>query len=95
MEINMHRGWIKTYRKILDSDLWHNKNAWRVFEYLLLKANARNNGTSVTFKGRQYYLKIGECATGRKYLAKETGLTEQNVKTALKYLKSKYLDILV
>ncbi|MFA5967605.1 MAG: hypothetical protein WC805_03825 [Patescibacteria group bacterium] len=84
----MYRGWIKLYRKSLDSDLWQHQNAFRVFTYLLLKTNAGDNGISVIFDGSQYYLKNGECVTGRKYLAKETGLTEQNIRTALNYLKS-------
>lgn len=81
----MSSGWIKLHRKILDNDIFKNDKLFRVFMYLLLKASHSERdqliGDSIV------NLKAGQWATGRKAISRDTGLTEQNVRTAISKLE--------
>jgi len=77
----MYKGYIKMHRKILDWEWYTDVPVKTVFIHLLLKANHKEK----TWHGEQ--IKEGEVVTGRKQLAIETGLSEQEVRTALKKLK--------
>lgn len=81
----MSTGWIKLHRKILDNPIFKNDKLFRVFIYLLLKASHSDHefliGDSIV------KLKEGEWATGRKAISRDTGLTEQNVRTAITKLE--------
>lgn len=75
-------GYIKVWRSLLDWEWYKNSNTKAVFIHLLLKANhadARWQGTDI---------KAGQLITSSDGLAKEIGLTRQNVRTALVHLKS-------
>lgn len=75
-------GYIKIWRSLLDWEWYKNTNTKCVFIHLLLKANhadARWQGTDI---------KAGQLVTSSDGLAKELGLTRQNVRTALVHLKS-------
>ena len=82
----MHRGYIKLWRKSLDSTLWQNHNLWRFWTYCLLKASHADHTEMVGFQ--EVELKTGEFVFGRKVAAKETGLSEQNIRTSISCLKS-------
>lgn len=81
----MSMGWVKLHRKILDNPIFKNDKLFRVFIYLLLKASHTNHdqliGDSIVS------LKKGQWATGRKAISRDTGLTEQNVRTAISKLE--------
>lgn len=78
-------GFFKVHRKIFESDLWPNKNASRLFLYLLghaawkpLKTDARYQ--SVT-------LEPGDVLTGLHRLAADCALTVREVRNAIVCLK--------
>lgn len=75
-------GWIKIHRQILDWEWFDDKNAFRLFMYLLLKANHKER----SYKGK--VINVGETLTGLELLSKELGLTVQQTRTALSKLKS-------
>lgn len=78
----MDNGFIKLHRKIVDWE-WYTDVPVRVlFEHLLLKANFKETNW------RGEVVKPGQVFTGRKQLAMETGLSEQQVRTALEKLES-------
>ena len=75
-------GWIKLHRQILEWEWYSYNNCFRVFLHLLLKANHKEK----RFKGIE--LKVGSIVTSRDLLARETGLSSQQVRTALNKLIS-------
>lgn len=74
-------GWIKIHRQILNWEWYSDNNAFRVFMHLILKANHKDR----RFKGIE--LKAGSVVTSRDILAIETGLSVQQIRTALDKLK--------
>ena len=89
-DYSMSTGWVKLHRKILDNAIFKNDKLFRVFMYLLLKASHSERdqliGDSIV------RLNVGQWATGRNAISRDTGLTEQNVRTAISKLEK--LDIL-
>ena len=81
----MSAGWIKLHRKILDNAIFKNDKLFRVFMYLLLKAS--HSGMDQLIGDSIVTLNIGQWATGRKAISRDTGLTEQNVRTAITKLE--------
>lgn len=75
-------GWIKFYRKFLEWEWYGDINVCRLFLHLLLSANFDERKWQGITIGR------GEVVVGRKQLAKETGLTEQQIRTALVKLEN-------
>lgn len=76
------QGWIKIHRKINTWE-WKDKPAtFCLFIHLLLNANHKDG------KWRGFDIKRGQLITGRSKLAEKTGLSEQEIRTALKHLKS-------
>ena len=78
---NQH-GWIKLHRQILEWEWYSDNNCFRLFLHLLLKANHKEK----RFKGIE--LKVGSIVTSRDVLARETGLSSQQIRTALNKLIS-------
>lgn len=78
----MNFGFIKLHRKILEWEWANDPATFCLFAHLLLKANFENK------KWRGVEIRRGELITGRSELAKTTGLSEQQVRTALERLKS-------
>lgn len=76
------QGWIKLQRQFLEWEWYEDHNTKIVFIHLLLKAS------HTTKKWRNVTIKPGELKTTRLDLAKETGLSEQQVRTSLDKLKS-------
>lgn len=75
-------GWICLHRKFSEWEWYKDANTMRVFLHLLLKANHKEGH----WQGK--VIKRGQVVTGRKSLAEDLDISEQNVKTALKKLKS-------
>ena len=81
----MAQGWICVHRQILDNPIFKNDKLFRVFMYCLLKAS---HGEHEQLVGDSIVaVKSGEFVTGRKAISGATGLTEQNVRTALNKLE--------
>lgn len=74
--------WISLHRKFLDWQWYKNQNVKILFLHLLLKANYKDN------LWQDIVVRRGQLITSIKNLSKETGLTEQQTKTALSKLKS-------
>lgn len=75
-------GWIKFHRQILEWEWYEDINCFRLFTHLLLKANHKEK----RYKG--IVVKAGQIVTSRDLLAQETGLSSQQVRTAITKLKS-------
>lgn len=74
--------YIKLFRKMLNWEWYTDVNTKVLFLHCLLKANWKDG----SWHGHKY--KRGQFITSLKSLAKETGLTIQQVRTALDHLKS-------
>lgn len=75
-------GYIKLFRKLLDWEWYDDINTKCLFIHCLLKANLDDKN----WKG--VVIKKGSFLTGRQKLAQELNLTEMQIRTALKKLKS-------
>lgn len=74
----MAEGYIKLWRKCLESDCWKDPVAWRFWTWCLLKASHCEKDQQV---GRQtIHLMPGQFVTGRFTAMKETGLSEQQLR---------------
>lgn len=70
-------GYIRLHRQILKWEWWSNPNTFRLFLYLLLKANY----CDLRFEGK--VIRRGQLITSLPKLAKETSLSVQQVRTSL------------
>ena len=80
--MDKNHGFVKIYRKITDWGWYKDANTARVFIHLLLNANF----TEKEWMGQK--IPMGSLVTSQKNIAKELNLSVQNVRTALKNLKS-------
>lgn len=78
----MDEGYIKIHRKLINWEWYSNKNDRLVWLHCLLKANW-NDGY---FEGKK--IPRGSFVTSYKNLAKEIGITTQQLRTSLIHLKS-------
>lgn len=78
----MDSGFITLHRKITEWEWYTDGNTMRLFIHLLLKANHEDK------KWRGVDVKRGQLITGRKALAKELKLSEQQIRTSMNKLKS-------
>lgn len=85
-------GWVKLYRKSLDSSVFSNPNLWQVWTYCLMRANHRE--TKIVFNGEEIILLPGSFITGRFQGAKDCFMKESTFRDQLSKLeKMKNLDI--
>lgn len=75
-------GYIKIYRNILEWEWWDDINTYRLFTYMVLKANWKDG----RFKGLD--IPKGSFVSSVGKMADETSLTVNEVRTALKHLIS-------
>lgn len=75
-------GWVKLFRKLIEWEWYKDKNVKILFLHLLLTANYEDK----EWKGE--IIKKGQLVTSRDKLSKELGLSDQELRTALKKLKS-------
>lgn len=79
-------GWIKIHRGLLDWEWYSDTNCVRMALHLLLMANFQ------TKRWRGITVERGQLVTSRSILARETGLSEREVRTAVSKLeKSDFL----
>lgn len=78
----MNQGYIKLHRKMLDWEWWEDINTFRLFMYLLLKANHADKN----WKG--VLISRGSLITSLPILSAKTRLTVREVRTCLTRLKS-------
>ena len=74
-------GWIKLHRKMLDWEWFTDSKTLSVFLYLLISAN------HVQKKWRGVTIDKGQLVTSNAHICTATGLTRQQVRTALDHLK--------
>lgn len=74
-------GWICLHRKMVDWEWYDDVNTFKLFMHLLLSATYKSDD----YKGEK--LKPGDVFTGRKRLSIDSGLSEQQIRTALKKLE--------
>jgi ribosomal protein L16/L10AE len=92
----MDNGWIKLYRKSIDSRVFQNEGLWKVWTWCLLKANHKEQWVSITTgKGtNEILVKPGQFIFGRKTAAKELRMAESSVRNRIEKLKNtQKLDI--
>jgi len=75
-------GWIKLHRQIIQWEWFKKDNVFRIFLYLLLKANHRDS----CWKGID--IQRGQLVASRKSISVNTGISEQCVRTCLGCLRS-------
>lgn len=75
-------GWIKIHRKMTEWEWYDDIPCRLVFIHLLITANYEDS----RWQGR--VIKRGQVVTGRHELARETGLSEQQIRTVFGKLKS-------
>ena len=74
-------GYIRLHRQILKWEWWSNPNTFRLFIYLLLKANYNDQ----KFEGQ--VIRRGQLVTSIPRLSQDTALTPRQVRVALDHLK--------
>lgn len=82
MVMKYDNGRIALWRKFLNWEWYTDVNTKTVFLHLLLTANWKDK------KWKGILIKRGQRWTSRSTLAQETGLSEQNIRTALGHLKA-------
>jgi len=88
----MDRGYIRLWRKITETAFYKNPLTCHLAIHLLLQANHKDR--ELLINGQIIKIKRGQVLTGRKKLSLETGLSQQNIRTALKHLQiSNFLTI--
>lgn len=76
------KGWIKLHRKFLEWEWFTDANTFRLFLYLLLKANHEEQ------KWKGHRVKQGQLITGLFTLSEDLGMGVQSIRTSLIKLKS-------
>ena len=89
----MTEGFIKIYRKIMESSVWKNPDIFMIWSWCLLKAGHKD--TKFPFNGNDMKLKRGKFITGRNSALLELnpknrkdGITARKYRTAMNYLKA-------
>ena len=78
-------GWVKLYRDTLKSSVFQKPIIWYVWSWCLMKA--RHEQSKFPFNGNDMIIQPGQFVTGRHKALRELKISEQNYKTAVKYLK--------
>lgn len=84
--MDQSQTWIKLYRSLLTCGFFNNPNLSHFWVWCLLKASHAEHEVCVNYSIVE--LKPGQFIYGRKVAAAETGLSEQNIRTCIKALKS-------
>lgn len=82
----MKRGYVKNWRKVKESSFYKKPNVMHLAQHIVREANYK---TAAFFDGqKEVDILRGQLCTGRKKLSDETGLSQQEVRTAIKILKN-------
>jgi len=86
----MDRGWIKLWRKSIDSAVFQNDGLWKCWTWCLMKATHQEINIPVsTGRGKTIvHLKPGQFIFGRKSAAKELGMPQSTVRNRFAKLVS-------
>ena len=84
----MDTGWIKLHRKIVDKGYYRNSKYVHLWVHLLLLANHKSK--EFMWNGQIILIKGGQMITGRKELAKATGISETSIERILECLESEH-----
>ncbi len=91
----MERGWVKLWRKLLDSEIFQNEGVLKVAIWALLRANHREAWVPVkTGRGKTVvHLKPGQFIFGRRTAAKELKMPPSTFRNRLHFLKkARFMD---
>jgi hypothetical protein len=80
------QGWIKLYRSTLENGWLMNHKLWVFWCYCLLKASHKSH--KVIIGSQEIELLPGQFVFGRKVASKETGLSQQSIRTCVHNLKT-------
>ena len=83
----MERGYVKLWRKSLDTVVFTNPNTWLLWSYCLMKATHKKR--TVMIGNQEISLNPGQFIFGRKKASSETGLSEQKIRTSLDQLRKR------
>lgn len=78
----MSEGWIKLYRKIMESSFYRDSELVHLWVHLML--NAKKFPVKWDWGGQEITLNPGQFITGRKKIAEQTGINENKVQRGLK-----------
>jgi uncharacterized phage protein (TIGR02220 family) len=82
----MDRGYVKLWRKSIDSGLLQNHQLWVFWSWCLMKASHKKQKIMVGMQVVE--LQPGQFVFGRKIASKELNISEQTIRTCLKKLKN-------
>lgn len=68
----MNQGWIKSWRKTIESEVFADANLFRTWFYVLHRATHKS--TTVSVQGEKVKLKPGQMATSARLLAEQLGI---------------------
>ena len=81
----MNRGYVRTWRKVLDSGWLKNHKLWVFWSYCLLKASHKEFDAIIGLQ--VVHLTPGQFVFGLKKASRETGLTIQQIRTIIEFLQ--------
>jgi hypothetical protein len=81
----MNRGYVRTWRKVLDSGWLKNHKLWVFWSYCLLKASHKEFDAIIGLQ--VVHLTPGQFVFGLKKASLETGLTIREIRTIIDFLK--------
>jgi hypothetical protein len=81
-----NQGWVKIHRQLLDNPIISKPDYLSIWVVLLLLANHQEH--SFIWNNKKQICKRGQVLTGRKELARKTGVNESKIERILKYLKN-------
>lgn len=80
-------GWIKLYRKSIDSIVFQNEKLWKVWCWCLIRANHKS-GHSEYFEGKEITLNPGQFITGRFQGAEQCNMKPSTFRDQISKLKA-------
>lgn len=81
----MHRGFICSWRKSFDSDVTRNVNVWYFWSWCLHRACYQEQKAIMNFQ--EIILQPGQLIFGRKKAAEDMPLSEQEIRTCIRFLE--------
>lgn len=81
----MNNGYIKLWRKIIDTSFFKYPNTLQLAIYILLEANHKSYKT--LYDGNEITVERGQLITGLYKMKEHTGLTVSKIRTSLTFLK--------
>ena len=81
----MHRGFVCLWRKSLDCSAFKNANIWYFWSYCLMKASHKKYIALIGFK--EIEINPGQFIFGRRKASTELSLSEQEIRTCVRFLE--------